>query len=216
MFRRLVPSALAGIAALAAITVLTTDAAAQQGAAAATPVRPSVTVLGAVHHVRAGRAARVRLRVTGSAPGVPVRLQRRVGAWRWRTVAVRRLPAGRRLTLRWQITRPGRYAVRALAAGARARVGAVTAYRQTYASWYGPGLYGSALACGGHLTPSTLGVAHKTLPCGAKVTVRAHGRSVRVPVIDRGPYVAGREYDLTAAVRNRIGFDGVGAVLVSR
>ena len=45
------------------------------------------------------------------------------------------------------------------------------------------------------------------------VKLRYHGHSIRVPVIDRGPYVAGREYDLTEAVRDRLGFPGVGTVL---
>ncbi len=58
-----------------------------------------------------------------------------------------------------------------------------------------------------------MGVAHKTLPCGTKVKLRYHGRSVTVPVIDRGPYVAGRDYDLTEAVKEKLGFPGVGTVL---
>src|SRR4051794_8472099 len=37
------------------------------------------------------------------------------------------------------------------------------------ASWYGPGLYGNHLACGGTLTPGTFGVAHKALACGTKI-----------------------------------------------
>ena len=72
-------------------------------------------------------------------------------------------------------------------------------YRKANASWYGPGLYGNRLGCGGTLTAGRLGVAHKSLPCGAKVTLRHGGHVVRVPVIDRGPYVGGREFDLTAA-----------------
>jgi rare lipoprotein A (peptidoglycan hydrolase) len=48
------------------------------------------------------------------------------------------------------------------------------------------------------------------------VTFRHSGRSVRVPVIDRGPYVGGREFDLTAATANRIGFSGHGSVLVTK
>ena len=80
------------------------------------------------------------------------------------------------------------------------------------ASWYGPGLYGGHLACGGTLGPGTLGVANKSLPCGTRVTLRYHGREVTVPVIDRGPYVGGREWDLTGATARRLGFDGVGVV----
>ena len=79
---------------------------------------------------------------------------------------------------------------------------ALTSYRLAGASYYGPGLYGNGVACGGTLKPGTLGVANKTLPCGTKVKLRYHGRSITVPVIDRGPYVAGREYDLTEATKD--------------
>jgi len=80
-----------------------------------------------------------------------------------------------------------------------------------------PGLYGSALACGGHLSESTLGVASKTVPCGAKVTFRHGNRTVRVPVVDRGPYVGGRDWDLTMATAKRLGFGyGVGSVLSTK
>ena len=52
----------------------------------------------------------------------------------------------------------------------------LTSYRQAGASFYGPGLYGNGVACGGTLMPGTLGVAHKTLPCGTMVKLRYHGR----------------------------------------
>jgi rare lipoprotein A len=95
-------------------------------------------------------------------------------------------------------------------------VGRMNVYRRAQASWYGPGLYGNALGCGGRLSPGTLGVAHKTLPCGSKVTLRHQGRTVRVRVVDRGPYVGDREFDLTAATKARLGFGSTGAVLVTR
>jgi rare lipoprotein A (peptidoglycan hydrolase) len=41
-------------------------------------------------------------------------------------------------------------------------------------------------------------------------------RSVAVRVIDRGPYVGAREFDLTAATRQRLGFGSTGTVLTSR
>jgi rare lipoprotein A (peptidoglycan hydrolase) len=72
------------------------------------------------------------------------------------------------------------------------------------ASWYGPGLYGNPLACGGRLTPGTFGVAHKALPCGTRVRLCA-ARCVTAPVVDRGPFVVGRTFDLTAPVRAAIG-----------
>ena len=67
-------------------------------------------------------------------------------------------------------------------------------------SWYGPGFYGHAGACGlvpGGIQPGTIGVAHRTLPCGTRVTFRYNGRTVTTIVIDRGPYVSGRIWDMT-------------------
>lgn len=100
------------------------------------------------------------------------------------------------------------------ATGDRARAGSLQTFRPSVASWYA--LYGGALACGGTLGYDTLGVAHKTLPCGTRVTLRYHGREVTVPVIDRGPYVGGREWDLTGATARRLGFGGTGVVWSSR
>jgi len=124
--------------------------------------------------------------------------------------------------VRFKPSRTGSYSVRAYGVhNAHTRASAsparkLTAYRLAGASYYGPGLYGNGVACGGTLTPSTMGVANKTLPCGTRVKLRYHGRSVTVPVIDRGPYVPGRDYDLTEAVRARLGFPGVDTVLASR
>jgi rare lipoprotein A (peptidoglycan hydrolase) len=64
-------------------------------------------------------------------------------------------------------------------------------------SWYGPGLYGNGTACGQKLTKDLVGVAHRTLPCGTLVTFRYQGVTLTVPVIDRGPYVSGRTWDLS-------------------
>ncbi len=123
--------------------------------------------------------------------------------------------------VRWAPEAIGNYAVRAFGIhdrhthGAASKVRRLTSYRQAGASYYGPGLYGNGVACGGTLTPDTLGVANKTLPCGTMVKIRYHGHHITVPVIDRGPYVAGRDYDLTEATRNRLGFPGVGTILAN-
>jgi rare lipoprotein A len=95
-------------------------------------------------------------------------------------------------------------------------IGRLNVFRVANASWYGPGLYGNRTGCGGTLQSGQLGVAHKSLPCGTMVTFKHRRRSVRVPVIDRGPYVGGREYDLTAATAARLGFKGHGAILTTR
>jgi rare lipoprotein A (peptidoglycan hydrolase) len=82
------------------------------------------------------------------------------------------------------------------------------------ASWYGPGLWGRSTACGEVLRPTTIGVANKTLPCGTTVRFAFHGRTVVAPVIDRGPYVKGRAWDLTAAAAEALEFEGVGVGMV--
>lgn len=64
-------------------------------------------------------------------------------------------------------------------------------------SWYGPGFIGNGTACGQTLTRSLLGVAHRTLPCGTLITFRSGGRTLTVPVVDRGPFVSDRIFDLT-------------------
>jgi len=72
--------------------------------------------------------------------------------------------------------------------------------------------YGLGLACGGLLGRNQLGVAHKTAPCGTMITFTYGERSITVPVIDRGPYVAGREWDLTGATAAALGFPGLGRI----
>jgi rare lipoprotein A (RlpA)-like double-psi beta-barrel protein len=73
------------------------------------------------------------------------------------------------------------------------------------ASWYGPGFYGNRTACGQTYTPVIIGVAHRTLPCGTLIVLEYRGRTMTVPVIDRGPYIAGRTLDLSNATRIAMG-----------
>jgi rare lipoprotein A (peptidoglycan hydrolase) len=79
------------------------------------------------------------------------------------------------------------------------------------ATWYGPGFWGRSTACGTMLTPTTIGVAHKKLPCGTLVTFSYGGRSVTATVIDRGPFHKGYAWDLTKKAAKRVGFLAVGA-----
>jgi rare lipoprotein A (peptidoglycan hydrolase) len=72
--------------------------------------------------------------------------------------------------------------------------------------------YGRPIACGGILHVPELGVANKTLPCGTEVTFVYGGRAIRVPVIDRGPYIPGREWDLTGATAEALHFPGLGPI----
>src|SRR5205823_13635164 len=88
------------------------------------------------------------------------------------------------------------------------------------ATWFGPGFYGNKTACGQTLTPSVIGVAHRTLPCGTLVKVTYHGRALTLPVLDRGPYSHVADWDLTAGAAQalnvgdtvRIGTRVVGSV----
>jgi rare lipoprotein A (peptidoglycan hydrolase) len=84
--------------------------------------------------------------------------------------------------------------------------------RARRATWYGPGFYGNQTACGETLTHDTLGVAHKTLPCGTPVTFYHGGRFLTVKVIDRGPFDGQYSWDLTEAAAKRLGFEHSGWV----
>lgn len=53
---------------------------------------------------------------------------------------------------------------------------------------------------------ATYGVANKELACGTHVSFRYHGRQVGAIVDDRGPYVAGRDYDLSETTQEALGF----------
>jgi hypothetical protein len=81
-------------------------------------------------------------------------------------------------------------------------------------SWYGPGFYGRRTACGYRYDRLIIGVAHRTLPCGTLVTFRnaVNGRQVTVPVIDRGPYVSGRQWDMSAGLCLALGHCYTGSI----
>ena len=72
------------------------------------------------------------------------------------------------------------------------------------ATWFGPGFYGRETACGQILTPEVVGVANRTLPCGTLVQVAYDGRTLTVPVLDRGPYSHGAAWDLTAGAASAL------------
>jgi rare lipoprotein A len=181
---------------------------------------PRIAVRHRKLNVRTGKRAAVVGKVAPGATGITVSLQVRRGK-RWKPIDRDRTDAVGRYKLRERLRRTGSARVRIRVAGGpgvapgKRVIGRLNVYRYAYASWYGPGLYGNLLACGGTLGAGTLGVAHRTLPCGTKVTLRRGKRSVRVPVIDRGPFVGGREYDLTAATAQRLRFHGHGPILTT-
>jgi rare lipoprotein A len=83
----------------------------------------------------------------------------------------------------------------------------MTIYRPSIATWYGPGFIGRQMACGHTLTKHTLGVANRTLPCGTQVQIDFRGRTITVPVVDRGPYANHAEWDLTQATARALSID---------
>lgn len=84
--------------------------------------------------------------------------------------------------------------------------------RRAKSTWYGPGFYGNRTACGQTLTYGTVGVAHRRLPCGTKVTFHHRGKALVTQVIDRGPFVRGIMWDLTGAAARSLGFSGSGPI----
>jgi rare lipoprotein A (peptidoglycan hydrolase) len=73
----------------------------------------------------------------------------------------------------------------------------------------GPAAVGRRTACGSVLKADTVGVAHPTLPCGARIFIEYKGMTVLTQVVDRGPYKAGRQFDLTDALARRLDLKGV-------
>jgi len=67
---------------------------------------------------------------------------------------------------------------------------------------------GKRSACNVVITRNTRGVAHPILPCGVKIYVEYRGKQELVQVIDRGPTVPGREFDLTQALAKELGLQG--------
>lgn len=76
------------------------------------------------------------------------------------------------------------------------------------ASYYGRELEGQLMANGQPFDADAYTAAHKSLPFGTKLEVSYGGESVRVTVTDRGPYVAGRDLDLSLAAAQRLGLTG--------
>jgi hypothetical protein len=73
----------------------------------------------------------------------------------------------------------------------------------------GPAAFGHHTACGGVLQASTYGIAHPTLPCGARIIIDYKGQRVLTQVVDRGPYEPGRQFDVTDALARKLGLEGV-------
>jgi rare lipoprotein A (peptidoglycan hydrolase) len=86
--------------------------------------------------------------------------------------------------------------------------GTESGYYTARAAPYGPTPSHQRTACGQPFTKDTMGVAHPVLPCGVKLYIRFHGHEVLTQVVDRGPNVPGRDFDVTKALADRIGLHG--------
>jgi len=170
--------------------------------------------------VRATAFLHDRMRIAGRAPrrnGI-VWIERRDPVAGWIAVASTAVAADGSFVALWRPDHLGPLQLRAVtaappvgpltadpAADAGAPQLALTVYRPGIASWYGPTAPNETTACGVPLTRWTLGVAHRTLPCGTPVALYYRGHTLVVPVIDRGPYVTGRTWDLTQATHDALG-----------
>ncbi|MHB8531579.1 MAG: septal ring lytic transglycosylase RlpA family protein [Solirubrobacteraceae bacterium] len=208
-----VPATLPAAPTLAPVGVVTA-APASLGAPQHTRLEVRSEQLNVLANDRVSVAGRMLEGRTPAHAGRSVALQVLLGRG-WQTVAIARTGGRGRFRLSFTPHRLGTRWVRlrfrgdATAAAAHRRLGRLNVFRLAGASWYGGG---GGLACGGQLTSATMGVANKTLPCGTLVTLRYGARSVRVPVVDRGPYVEGREFDLTEATKRALGFGDTGQV----
>ncbi len=79
-------------------------------------------------------------------------------------------------------------------------------------SWYGPGFIGNTCANGDTLTADAMNFAHKTMAFGTRVEFRYKDKTVTATCTDRGPFVAGRTFDLGPGTAKALGFSGVGSV----
>jgi rare lipoprotein A len=174
---------------------------------------PAIKV-NASKHVLVGHKVKVKGDVT-TKDAKTVLVQRRQGSG-WKTVDRVHPGADGRFRAAFRSRRLGGMKVRAIGGGRVSRSKRTVVYHRVPASYYGPGLYGNKLACGGRLGRGTIGVANKTLPCGTRVHLRYHGRHIVAPVIDRGPYAGNRVYDLTEATKDRLHFPSTGRVQASR
>jgi rare lipoprotein A len=84
------------------------------------------------------------------------------------------------------------------------------------ASWYGPGFHGQRTASGERYDMEAMTAAHRSLPFGTIVEVRnlENGRTVRVKINDRGPFLKNRILDLSRAAAEALGIVGPGTALV--
>jgi rare lipoprotein A len=192
-----------------------TSAGAATSAAQPVEVEAAVRVGARQIGVLTGQTVVIRGRLLPALPGRKVALQGLQGG-SWQTFVTAHTGVRGNFRLRYATAAPAQEPIRVRFAGdqtnarSAARAGQLTVFREAGASWYDDA---GDTACGFH---AYFGVANRTLPCGTQVALRYDGRSVTATVDDRGPYVAGRDWDLNQNTAAALGFAGVGTIWSSR
>lgn len=219
--RRLTTRILPCIAAIAAVLPATAVAQTPSGGAEAPAGAPSPFQLSGGGNALLGKKVRFRGAVEPKLAGraVVVQYLDPVTA-AWTKQARTTVKDDGTFLARWRARQTGQFQLRAVVSGEASSASVspelpLTVYRGAVATWYGPGFYGNTTACGIELTEETIGVAHRSLPCGTNVAVRYGSTTIVVPVIDRGPFSGEAKWDLTAAAAQMLGFtetDRIGAI----
>ena len=178
------------------------------------PSATQPTALPAHDAILLGKTMHVRGTLSG-ASGQTVVVERREADGPWQQASTAVAGDDGSFDAAWKTDHIGHFALRArlavaggsdtAAAAAAMPTSEITVFRSTVATWFGPGFFGHRTACGQRLTHRLLGVAHRTLPCGTKVALLYKGRTITVPVVDRGPSRNGASFDLTAATAQALG-----------
>jgi rare lipoprotein A (peptidoglycan hydrolase) len=163
-----------------------------------------------------GRALAFTGTTSAGSSGETIAVQRLDPKNGWVSVATGTVASGGTFSVLWRTNHAGQVtlrtvleqAARASRAGQASPSLQITVYRPSIATFYGQGFFGQKTACGTVLTPTTLGVASRTLKCGTPVQIYYHGQSITVPVIDRGPYANHATWDLTQATAQALGIMG--------
>jgi peptidoglycan lytic transglycosylase len=167
------------------------------------------------------------LTFSGNAPtqlaGQTIQIQRsgHQTNWSWANTVTATVNQDGSFSAVWQTDHIGQFAMRALVSSTTATQAqgasmtpslTTTVYRPSRATEYGPGFYGKKTACGQRLRRGMIGLANRTLRCGESVAIYYNGKTLVVPVIDRGPYANGADWDLTVATSKALGIGGTAQI----
>ena len=192
---------------------------AQSGSTVATASGDGITVTTNVSAMF-GRALAFTGTTSSRRAGATIDVQRLDPQAGWVSVASGAVARGGTFSVPWHTNYVGRVTMRTViertASASQTRPTSpslqVTVYRPGRATFYGEGFYGEKTACGQILTRAMLGVASRTLKCGTPVQIYYRGRTIVVPVIDRGPYANHASWDLTQATAQALGILGTETV----